>query len=77
MKNDLDLMDVIKFWQNDHKIHALTCGKCGKILVAEIDCDGVYLGCPDDNCDYIQRWIPDCVIDHYNEFRKHPELYSK
>lgn len=53
----------IKEWQTSGKFHPLTCGNNsnhGILEVVQQDDGEIMLICPD--CDYVQRWIPDCVL---------------
>ena len=55
---------IVNGWQNDPRVHPLTCGHnaAHHPLVARTDGGNVILACPD--CAYTQTHIPDVVFAH-------------
>lgn len=63
----LEIIEAVNEWQNDEFLHPLTCGNDSnhEKLIPHMTREGfVVLKCLD--CDYIQDWIPEIVLEHYN-----------
>lgn len=65
--NNKRIINAIEFWQRDYRFHPLTCENHSnvKLFPAEDEL-GVYLYCPHEGCNYIQRHIPDVIMTVYN-----------
>jgi hypothetical protein len=62
----------VQAWQASPDVHPLTCGNesSHRLLVAEKRGRKVVLTCPD--CDYLQDWIPNVVIEAGSRMKPGP-----
>jgi hypothetical protein len=63
------ILAAIDWWQREAPFHPLTCGNDSQnhsLLQGKMTPEGKpYLECPD--CDYLQLWVPDYVVDAWLE----------
>jgi len=58
------IIAAVNAWQKDDTFHPLTCIISRHRNLVPVEEDGkVLLICPD--CDYVQNWVPDCVLSYY------------
>jgi len=67
--NNIEMINAIVYWQKSKDVHPLTCGNDSNhgLLFPGIDeeTNTVVLSCP--NCNYVQRFIPEIVFEHYKK----------
>lgn len=61
-------LDAVYWWQHESGAHPLACGNDSsheKLFGFGTVNNEVELHCPD--CDYVQKWVPDVVMNAYKE----------
>ena len=62
------LLAAVERWQADEMKHPLTCPDHSDVpLQGHLSAAtwNVYLFCPVEKCQHCQAWVPDCVLEDY------------
>ena len=62
------LLAAVEWWQADETRHPLTCAEHSDVPLEAFLTPAtwrVYLFCPVEKCQHCQAWVPDCVLESY------------
>lgn len=68
----VNLLKAISWYQHTEGNHPLTCGKTSthKPLIADLNNRGQVIGLKCEECDYVQKYVPDVIIHMYKKYKE-------